>query len=73
MCRPQETRPARWINTPPNVGVIHFFHTDRVRRDGTSTFMRQGDENRERGVSSFEFNAVSSCEGKGAVLLHRRW
>src|ERR1043166_4256819 len=23
---------TRWINIPRNVGMIHFFHTDRVRR-----------------------------------------
>jgi hypothetical protein len=64
---------TRWISIPRNVGMIHFFHTDRVRRDGISTFMGQGDENRERGVFVIGFIAVSSFEGTDAVLLHWRW
>jgi hypothetical protein len=44
----------RWINIPRNTGMIHFFHPERVRRDGFSTFMCQGDEKSEKGVFGCE-------------------
>jgi hypothetical protein len=44
----------RWINIPVNVGMIHFFHPELVKRDGTSTFMCQGGERTARGVFGCE-------------------
>jgi hypothetical protein len=44
----------RWINIPRNIGMIHFFHPELVKRDGISTFMCQGDEKTTRGVFGCE-------------------
>jgi hypothetical protein len=45
----------RWINIPRNVGMIHFYHPELVRRNGMiSTFMCQGDENPSRGIFGCE-------------------
>jgi hypothetical protein len=34
----------RWINIPRNVGMIHFYHPERARRNGASTFFCRGTE-----------------------------
>jgi len=45
---------ARWINIPINIGMIHFYHPDLLKRDGVSTFMCQGTEPRARSVIGCE-------------------
>jgi hypothetical protein len=45
---------ARWINIPINIGMIHFYHPDLLKREGVSTFMCQGTEPRARSVIGCE-------------------
>jgi hypothetical protein len=45
---------ARWVHIPINIGMIHFYHPDLLKRDGVSTFMCQGAEPRARSVIGCE-------------------
>jgi hypothetical protein len=44
----------RWINIPVNIGMIHFYDPDLLKRDGASTFMCQGTEPMARSVLGCE-------------------
>jgi hypothetical protein len=44
----------RWINIPVNIGMIHFYDPDLLKREGASTFMCQGTEPMARSVLGCE-------------------
>jgi hypothetical protein len=52
----------RWVRIPRNVGLIHFYHPDRFRYQGVSTFMCQGDEPMASAVRGCEPIAKSALD-----------